>query len=200
MFIQGFTIGLSLILAIGPQNAFVIRQGLKGRFVFLTAISVSLCDSILIAASVLGVGQFLARVTWLKLALTVGGMSFLAIYGTGALIRVFRDNRLQVKKTSDKGSYKKIILQSLSFSWINPHAVLDILLIMGSISAQYEMHDAVSFGSGAIVASFVWFFSLAFVAKILSKYLQKPITWKVIDLFVGVVCLKIAYGLLLELL
>ncbi|MCH9754124.1 MAG: LysE/ArgO family amino acid transporter [Alphaproteobacteria bacterium] len=200
MFIQGFTIGLSLILAIGPQNAFVIRQGLKGKLVFLTAIAVSLCDSALIAAGVLGVGQFLARVTWLKLILTIGGMSFLAIYGGGALIRVFRNNRLQVKKTKDRTSYKKIILQSVSFSWLNPHAILDTLVIIGSISAQYNMHDAVYFGAGAIVSSFVWFFALAFVAKVLSKYLQKPITWKIIDLFVGVVCLKIAYGLLVELL
>ena len=93
MFIKGFAIGLSLILAIGPQNTFVIRQGLKREFIFFTAFAVAICDGALIAAGVLGVGQFVTKIEWLKLILTIGGMSFLAIYGVMALIRIFRDNK-----------------------------------------------------------------------------------------------------------
>lgn len=200
MFITGFTIGLSLILAIGPQNTFVIRQGIRGEFVFLTALVVFICDSALIAAGVLGVGQIVTKVSWLKLLLTIGGMSFLTIYGAVALIRVFHDDKLKVSRVKEKSSARKILLQSISFSWLNPHAILDAFVIIGSISAQYSMSESIIFGSGAILASFVWFFALAFVAKTLAKYLQRPITWKIIDLFVGAVCLRIAYSLFLEVL
>ena len=199
MFLEGFYIGLSLILAIGPQNAFVIRQGLSGRLVFLTAFIVSLCDSVLISIGVLGIGQFLTQIKWLKIGLTIGGIVFLAVYGTKALIRTFSNTELKIAKDHVSISYKEVFIKGLSFSWLNPHAILDTLIVIGSIAAQYNFNNALVFGGGAIVASFTWFFVLAFVAKGLARYLQRPITWKIIDAFIGIVCIKISYQLLMEL-
>lgn len=199
MFINGLLIGLSLIVAIGPQNAFVIRQGLSRNLAFFTAFLVFLCDSLLISAGVLGVGQFLTKITWLKILLTIAGALFLTAYGMQALLRVIKTTKFEIDPNKSKISYKTVIARSLAFSLLNPHAILDTLVIIGSISAQYNFVDSMIFGSGAIVASFIWFFLLALVAKVLSRYLQRPITWKFIDFFIGCVCLQIAYTLFVDL-
>jgi len=197
MFTEGFVLGLSLILAIGPQNIFVIRQGLSGKLVLLTAAVVSLCDSVLIGLGVLGAGQFLSQNYWLKMGLTIFGIIFLIVYGLKAIFRaVFKIETLNVGGSGASSSYSGVILRGIGFSWLNPHAILDTVVIMGSIAAQYPLSTSIIFGMGAVVASFTWFFLLAFVAKGLSRYLESPITWKVIDLFVGAVCLNIAHQLL----
>lgn len=197
MFLEGLLLSFGLIAAIGPQNAFVIRQGLKRQFVFTTALLTSLCDALLILVGVLGVGQILAQNKFLKLALVIGGAIFLSIYGIKSLLRAFKKETLKVDSSKAAIlSHKKIILQAISFSLLNPHAILDTTVIIGSVSAQYPIDGVWKFACGAISASFLWFFMLCYGAKSLSGYLQKPIVWKIIDISIGVVCLCIAGSLL----
>jgi L-lysine exporter family protein LysE/ArgO len=198
MFINGFFLSFTLIAAIGPQNAFVIRQGLKAEHVFLTALLCAFCDSVLILIGVLGAGQFLGQNEFIKTILTLAGVCFLVLYGAKSFYNVTKKERLTIKATNQPVSRKKIILQGISFSWLNPHAILDTVVIIGSVSAQYTFSESILFGSGAIIASLTWFFLLAYCAKKLSKYFQVPLTWKIIDFIVGIICFWITYGLLKE--
>lgn len=196
IFLEGLLLGFSLIAAIGPQNAFVLKQGLKRQHVFLTAFMTSACDAVLIALAVFGAGRYLAENPTLKQVLTIGGIAFLAFYGTQSFRSVFRDQTLALGEGRAQASRMKIVLQAIAFSWINPHALLDVVVIMGSVSCQYNAHDVKLFGLGCIVVSFVWFFLLAFAAKKMAHHFQNPRVWKVIDFMVGGLCYWIAWGLI----
>ncbi len=191
-FIKGILISFSLIVSIGPQNAFVIKQGIKKEKAFLTAFMVTLCDSILIILGILGVGKFLSGHFLLRVLLTCGGIVFLGIYGIKAILRICKDQGIDLNLNKHQRSSKEIIFLAISFSWLNPHAILDTLIILGSISSNYNTNNSIFFGLGAIFVSTIWFFLLVLVSKTFSKYLQKPITWKVIDIIIGIVCLWIA--------
>jgi L-lysine exporter family protein LysE/ArgO len=199
MILEGFLLCLSLIVAIGPQNAFVIRQGINKNYVFLTILIVSLCDILLISLGVLGVGQTLNRFLWLKVLLTMGGVIFLAIYGTKTFLNAFKNQSLKVDTQNKQSSAVFVALQALSFSLLNPHAILDTLVILGSVSAQYNFNNAILFGVGACLASICWFLVLGYGSKIMAKHLQKPITWKILDTAIGLICLYIAATLCLQL-
>lgn len=200
MFLEGFVLGFSLIAAIGPQNAFVLRQGLAKQHVFLSAFSTSFCDTVLILISVMGAGRYLAEHETLKLILTLGGIGFLAVYAIQSFRSVFKTQKFDLKNGSFVQSYASIVLKAIGFSWINPHAILDVVVVMGSISAKYDNHGACLFGLGCIAVSFLWFFVLAYGAKRLSHHFQKPIVWKVIDFIVGCMCLWISGSLIKDLL
>ena len=188
--IQGFLIGGSLILAIGPQNLFVINQGLKREYVFTTVLFCSLSDSILIVLGiklsniVTNINPY--TITILKV---VGGI-WLIYYGLNKIIKI--NNMRNINNIDYSNStFKKILITLFLITYANPHVYLDTIILIGSISTNFK--NQFFFGLGAILASFIFFISLGYLSKFLSKYIYSNKTWFWIDLMIGI--LMILYGL-----
>ena len=188
--IQGFLIGGSLILAIGPQNLFVINQGLKREYVFTTVLFCSFSDSILIVLGiklsniVTNINPY--TITILKV---VGGI-WLIYYGLNKIIKI--NNMRNINNIDYSNStFKKILITLFLITYANPHVYLDTITLIGSISTNFK--NQLSFGLGAILASFIFFISLGYLSKFLSKYIYSNKTWFWIDLMIGI--LMILYGL-----
>jgi len=192
-FLTGFFLGFSLILAIGAQNSFVLRQGLIGRHVFTVALFCSLSDALLISIGVVGISIFLNNYIdlvsdWLFSISAI----WLTVYG---LIRL-RDavkgkSTLVIEGASTNGLISTLsILVILTFA--NPHVYLDTVVLIGSVSQQFPGKTKLAYATGAALASFVFFFSLAYGAKLLSPVMQKPLAWRILDSFIALVMFSLA--------
>ncbi|MEU5343930.1 MULTISPECIES: LysE family transporter [unclassified Streptomyces] len=186
----GFGTGLSLIVAIGAQNAFVLRQGIRRDAVLAVVGICALSDAALIALGVGGVGAVV--VAWpeaLTAVALIGGV-FLIGYGCLAVRRVFRPSALLVE-TGTTGSRRRAVLTCLAMTWLNPHVYLDTVFLLGSIAADRGPLRW-TFGLGAVLASLVWFAALGFGARLLSRFLARPSAWRVLDALVA--AMMIALG------
>ncbi|WP_170769141.1 LysE/ArgO family amino acid transporter [Ruegeria lacuscaerulensis] len=188
--IAGFALGFSLILAIGAQNAFVLRQGLRREHVFPLCLTCAVSDAILIAAGVAGFGTLAQAVPWFETAMRYGGAIFLTWYGLRSLRSAWNGGAVMEVQGGQRASLQSVLLTVLAFTWLNPHVYLDTVVLIGSISAQYE--DRLAFAVGAMTASFVFFFSLGYGAGVLSPIFARPRAWQVLDTIIGVVMLSIA--------
>ena len=188
--IQGFIIGATLIIAIGPQNLFVINQGLKKNFVFTSVIFCSLSDSILIILGI-NLSNIIININTNTIVILkiIGGI-WLVIYGLNKIIKTNNSKYIN-KKNEIHNSLKKIFITLFLITYANPHVYLDTVILIGSISTTFE--SQLFFGIGAIIASFTFFFSLGYLSKFLSKYIYSEKTWFWIDLTIGF--LMISYGL-----
>ena len=188
-FIQGFIIGSSLIIAIGPQNLYVINQGLKKNFVFIVVLICSLSDSLLIVCGIYLSNNILSLnpsiITIMKL---IGGI-WLILYG----INKIKNSRQHEIKSSEinAASFTKVLLTTLAITYANPHVYLDTVILLGSISINFD--SKLYFGLGAIFASFIFFFSLGYFSNFLSQYVKSPKVWFYIDNVMGF--LMLFYGL-----
>ena len=196
--LQGFALGASLIVAIGAQNAFVLRQGLKRLHVFITAAICTLCDAVLIILGVGGLGTIIASNHTISLIATWGGAVFLLYYG----LRSFR-SAFFTKETLDAASsttqvvrVRDTILAVLAFSLLNPHVYLDTVVLVGSIGAHYPLTQRLWFAVGATLASFTWFFGLAYGAAWLAPLFKRPLAWRILDALVGCIMWIIAGSLI----
>ena len=194
-FISGFLISISLILALGPQNVFVLRQGLLRSHVFAACLICSISDALLIAAGVLGVGLFISEIEELAIWMSVGAALFLIAYGILRTKSAFNPKGMEVGEGESKDLWPTI-LAGLAFTYLNPHVYVDTLLLIGGASSSYAGDEKLMFGIGAATASFVFFFSLGYGAKRLSPILNNPESWKIIDLFIAGVMFTVA-GILL---
>ena len=194
-FISGFFISISLILALGPQNVFVMRQGLLRSHVFASCLVCSISDALLIAAGVLGVGLFISEIEELATWMSVGAALFLIAYGILRIKSAFNPKGMEVEEGESKDLWPTI-LSGLAFTYLNPHVYVDTLLLIGGASSSYVGDEKLMFGVGAATASFVFFFSLGYGAKRLSPILNNPESWKIIDLFIAGVMFTVA-GILL---
>lgn len=195
---EGFLLSLGLILAIGAQNAFVLRQGLKREYVLTITTICATADALLIGAGVLGLGSLIREVPALINAVTIGGAVFLFVYGLLALRRALSPSAL--KAAEDRGlSYRGAILTVLAFTFLNPHVYLDTVVMLGSLSARYALGDRLAFWAGGALASAVFFYSLGFGARWLSPLFARPAAWRVFDVVVGLIMWGIAASLLLTL-
>ena len=183
-FISGFLISISLILALGPQNVFVLRQGLLRTHVFAACLVCSISDALLIAAGVLGVGLFISEIEELAIWMSVGAALFLIAYGILRIKSAFNPKGMEVEEGESKELWPTI-LAGLAFTYLNPHVYVDTLLLIGGASSSYVGDEKLMFGVGAATASFVFFFSLGYGAKRLSPILNNPESWKIIDLFIA---------------
>jgi L-lysine exporter family protein LysE/ArgO len=193
--ISGFFLGASLIIAIGAQNAFILRQGLLRQHVFVLSLICALSDALLIAAGVAGLGALISASPQLIRLVTIGGAIFLLAYGVLALRRAFRPQVLTAA-ASGEGSLKLAIAACLAFTFLNPHVYLDTVLLVGSLSAGYQGAARIAYGAGAALASFVWFFGLGYGARLLQPVFARPAAWRVLDVMIAVVMTAIANGLL----
>ena len=198
LFIQGLGLGAGLIIAIGSQNAFVLRQGLKHEHHFAIASVCFIIDAALITLGGLGVGTLVASTPALATGAAVFGAVFLFAYGLLAFRRAWVGEVLKSENGDNipaRMSLKAALLTALGFSLLNPHVYLDTVVLLGGISGQHPWPDRAWFLGGAVIASFVWFFALAFAATKLAPLFRAPATWKALDATIGVVMWAIAFSL-----
>jgi L-lysine exporter family protein LysE/ArgO len=192
---SGFFLGLSLIMAIGAQNAFLLRQGLRREHVFAVCLTCALSDAVLIAAGVAGMSWLAREAPWLAPAMTWAGAAFLAVYGALSFHRAMAPGALTAAGQGG-GTLRAALLTCLALTWLNPHVWLDTVVLLGSVAAQFP-GDAIAFGTGAATASFVFFFALGFGARALAPIFARPAAWRILDLAVGAVMWTIAAKLVL---
>jgi L-lysine exporter family protein LysE/ArgO len=186
VFFQGLTLSLGLIVAIGSQNAFVLRQGLRREHVGTIVLFCALADAALIAAGVLGMAHALGQRPMLATILALGGAAFLAVYGWQALWRARRPQQLRAAEGGAGLGLAAILAQAAAFTLLNPHVYLDTVLLVGSIGAQQPGALRGWFIAGASSASLLWFASLGYGARWLAPWFARPRAWQVLDGLIGI--------------
>ena len=193
----GFFLGLSLILAIGAQNAFVLRQGLRREHVLLVCLTCAVSDALLILAGVAGFGSLVQRVPWIDPVARYGGAAFLFGYALLAFRSAWRGGGTLKAADREAPSWQGAMLTCMALTWLNPHVYLDTVVLLGAASLSYAEAKSY-FAVGAMSASFIFFFSLGFGARILQPLFKKPSAWRALDVLVGLIMLLIAVSLILS--
>jgi len=197
--ITGFLLGLSLIVAIGSQNAFVIRLGILKKHVFQIALFCSISDTLLIILGVKGISFFLNDLIDEFINIIFGFAAlWLFFYGALRLRSAFKINSVIIESNLKPTSLLNSISIVAAFTFLNPHVYLDTVLLIGSVSQQFLDQDKVYFIIGACAASFVWFFAIAYGAKLISPIIQKPSQWKILDSLIALIMFVIAFKLAYE--
>ncbi len=192
--VAGFLTGLSLIVAIGAQNAFVLRQGLRCEHVGAVVAVCAGSDALLIAAGVTGFGAVSQAVPWLAEAMRWGGVIFLVVYGALRFQAARKGGEALRPAEGKSASLRAVLLTCLLLTWANPHVWLDTVVLLGSISAQYPGRG-VGFALGAMLASFGFFSALGYGARLLAPVFARPKAWVWLEIGVGLVMWTIAAGL-----
>ena len=188
----GLALGAGLIVAIGAQNAFVLRQGLRREHVGPVVLFCAGADALLMAAGVLGVGSALAAAPRLALAMTLAGALFLLAYGLRALWRAARPGALVAATDAAAAPRRAVLAQAAAFTLLNPHVYLDTVLLVGPVGAQYPGVERAAFLAGACAASGLWFAALGYGARRLAPWFARPAAWRALDAAVGVTMLVLA--------
>jgi L-lysine exporter family protein LysE/ArgO len=191
--IPGLLTGLSLIVAIGAQNAFVLRQGLLKKHVLVMVLICAISDATLIILGVFGLGALISALPWLLEVIRWVGVAFLIWYGSTSLRRFMKNESLKAAE-SGSGNLKQTVLTTLALTFLNPHVYLDTVIFIGGIANQFG-DQKWFFALGAVTASFVWFFSLGFGASKASVLVSKPAFWKILDVFIAAVMYSLAITL-----
>lgn len=193
----GFTLGLGLILAIGAQNAFVLRQGLRRSHVFAVSLTCAASDAALIALGVAFFSQMAEALPWLTPVLRYAGAAFLVVFGALALRSAYRGESALELAGGPSEPLVPTLITCLLLTWANPHVYLDTVVLLGSYAAQYGPLAPI-FGLGAMTASFVFFFSLGYGARALTPLFQHPRAGQVLDLIVAGIMWALALKLLID--
>lgn len=217
--LAGLGLGLSLIVAIGAQNVFVLRQGIRREHVLAVVIICAVSDAVLIVAGVAGLGFVISAAPWLVVVARWAGAAFLLVYGLLAARRAWRGtgDALQVESeeastvpgsvvqqagttlTRTRTPLAPVVLTVLALTWLNPHVYLDTVLMLGSIAATHG-EERWLFAAGAVAASLLWFTALGFGARYLGRWLRTPLSWRILDAVIAVVMIAIAVSLVLPVL
>lgn len=193
--IAGYLVSISLIAAIGAQNAFVLRQGLRREHVLPVVLICAGSDALLIAAGVAGFGAASTAMPWLGEAMRWAGVAFLLVYGALRFKAAMAGGEALLPANAPRAPLGKVLAMCLLFTWANPHVYLDTLVLLGSISAQYAPHG-VAFGMAAVLASFSFFAALGFGARLLAPLFAQARAWVVLEIMVGCTMWAIALALI----
>ncbi len=193
-FAPGFVLGFSLILAIGAQNAFVLRQGLRGEHLFAVCLTCAVSDALLIGAGVVGFGALTQAFPWVGPVMRYGGAAFLIFYAALALRAAWNGGSALKAEGRGQTGLVAVLATVLALTWLNPHVYLDTVVLIGSVSAQYD--NRLMFALGAITSSFVFFFALGYGARQLQPLFARPKAWMVLDLCIGLIMWAIAAKLI----
>lgn len=194
-YFTGMTMGLSLIVAIGAQNAFVLRQGIRNEYVFAICLACAVSDAILIVLGVTSLHSILDIMPWLDPLMRYGGAAFLIWYGARSLrAAVTSRGTLQITDGSSPG-FARTMAMCLALTWLNPHVYLDTVVLLGTISTRFPSHQF-EFGAGALTGSFLFFFSLGYGATWLRPVFSRPAAWRVLEAIIACVMWAIAFKLL----
>ena len=196
--LKGLGFGTSLIVAIGSQNAFVLRQGLRREHVLWVALISSLGDVLLISLGTLGLGTVFSSNPVLIRFATWGGALFLLWYGFRSFRSAFKVQTLEPEGEHRPSNLKAVMLATLAFSLLNPHVYLDTVVLMGSVAAKESLEGRALFALGASIASILWFFGLAYGSTRLTPLFRTPRAWQILDALVGVMMWMIALSILLH--
>lgn len=193
-FFKGFFLSLSLIVAIGAQNAFIIKQGISQNHIFIVSGICFLCDVILMNLGIFGVGEFLAKNRILNLCITIIGIAFVLCYGFLSLkVALFAQSSFEMQQPN-KLSLQKTIFLTLAVTLLNPHVYLDTIFIVGASALMLGFDEKIIFACGALIASFLWFFGLGYGALRLSRILSK--IDRIVDGFIAIIMFFVAYSLI----
>jgi L-lysine exporter family protein LysE/ArgO len=196
--LAGLFAGAGLIIAIGAQNAFVLRQGLQRRYVGTVVLACMGADIALILAGVGGMGALVLQWPLLLQVLRFGGAAFLAWYGLQAGVRAWRAGSALAAARSDGGNRRQVLLACLAFTLLNPHVYLDTVVLLGSLSTRYPGDLRWAFAAGASVASVLWFCALGYGARLLQPLFRNPNAWRVLDAGIALFMAGLALLLLLR--
>jgi L-lysine exporter family protein LysE/ArgO len=194
-FTTGFALSLGLIVAIGAQNAFVLRQGLRGEHVLPVVLFCAVADALLVAVGVVGMGRVLERLPVLAPALTLGGAIFLFAYAVLAWRRALNPGALHAAHAGSASPLSRVMAQTAAFTLLNPHVYVDTVLLVGAVGAQQPGAGKAAFIAGSALASAGWFATLGTGARLLAPLFARPAAWRWLDAFVGSVMLLLG-GLL----
>lgn len=189
-FLPGVLTSMSLIMAIGAQNAFVIRQALTRKHVLVMILICSTSDTLLIFAGIAGLGAVIQGLPWLFEVLRWFGVVYLTWFGINSLRSAFKGDSLDSAKADFK-TLKQVVISLLGFTFLNPHVYLDTVILLGAIGTSFGDAKWI-FASGAALGSAIWFFSIGFGAKAASKFMSKPLFWKVLDIAIAAIMFGIA--------
>ncbi|MDO4222891.1 MAG: LysE/ArgO family amino acid transporter [Acinetobacter sp.] len=193
-FFAGLFLGYSLIISIGAQNAFILKQGLLKKHIFWLCLFCSASDSLLIAAGVFGFAPLMAQYSSVILVMKYFGAGFLFVYGAMSLHRAYTaTHAMSLDAQAQSQTLSQALLLCAGFTWLNPQVYLDTVILVGSISAQYS-HIGY-FALGAILSSFTFFFALGYLARFLSPIFTSVKAWKILDAITGIMMWAIAYSL-----
>lgn len=192
--LSGFSLGAGLIIAIGAQNAYVLRLGIVKQHVFIVALVCALSDMALIIAGVGGFGTFVKSAPMVLDVVTVFGAVFLLTYGILAFKRALHPTKMAMQEQTAP-TRSAAIMTVLALTFLNPHVYLDTVVLLGGLSAQYEGTGRIAYATGASLASFVWFFSLGYGARLFAPLFAKSASWRVLDSFIAIIMWSLAIKL-----
>jgi len=193
----GLLTGLSLIVAIGAQNAFVLRQGLAREHVGLVVLICAVSDVVLIVAGVAGIGTIVERAGWALTLVRWLGVAFLGWYGVSSLLRARRAEALAASAEGATTRRRTVAARMLALTWLNPHVYLDTVLLLGTIANHHGPTGRWWFAVGACLGSILWFGSLGYGARLAAPLLASPRAWRLLDVLIGLTMLAIAASLAL---
>ena len=195
----GLGTGLSLIIAIGAQNAFVLRLGIeaRNRIVLIIVLVCAVSDAVLILAGVLGIGAVIEAAPVALVVIRILGSGFLLTYAVFAAVRVFRPRALVVASAAPSIGLRSAVATAVAFTWLNPHVYLDTVVLLGSVANQQGTDERWWWSAGAIAGSFLWFFALGFGARLLRPVFARPAAWRVLDGLIALVMLALGLRLAL---
>ncbi|MBY5754279.1 LysE/ArgO family amino acid transporter [Rhizobium changzhiense] len=195
IYITGLMMGLSLIVAIGAQNAFILRQGLRNEHVFAVCLACAVSDAALIVLGVTSLHQIARFMPWFDPVMRYGGAAFLVWYGAKSLYSALRSSAALTAGEAKPSSFRQTLATCLALTWLNPHVYLDTVVLLGTISTRYPGQQA-SFAVGAVTGSFLFFFSLGYGATRLRPIFSKPSSWRMLETLVAFTMWIIAFKLL----
>jgi L-lysine exporter family protein LysE/ArgO len=190
----GFLVSISLIAAIGAQNAFVLRQGIRREHVGWVVLICAGSDAVLMSAGIAGFGAISERLPWFGDVMLWGGVAFLGIYGALRFRAAWQGGAALVPAGAAPVALRRVVVTCVLLTWANPHVYLDTLVLIGAISAQYAPHG-LAFGVGAVSASVAFFAALGFGARLLAPVMARPRAWVVLEVIVGATMWAIAAAL-----
>lgn len=194
--LKGAFVSGSLIVAIGSQNAFLLKSGLKNNYVMLVATLCFLGDVLLISTGVLGVGALLQQAPVMTEILTLCGITFLCWYGFLSAKSAWRgQSHLDIDNSEVSRNWVKVALMTLAMTFLNPHVYIDTILVLGGITSSLNFEEKRWFLVGALTASAIWFYGVAYIAKKLIPFFANPKTWQILDTVIAVIMFSIAAGL-----
>ncbi|NCF70266.1 MAG: LysE family transporter [Chlamydiales bacterium] len=198
-FFEGYITAICLIIAIGPQNLFLLRQSIQKNYAYTTAMTLALTDAVLILLGVNGVGEIFSSNEMLLFLAKWGGALFLFYYGYRSMRSAFATHQVKLgEQNPSKPSLKESLLFVFALSFLNPHAYLDTVVLLGSISCNFPDLERPFFALGGILASLSWFCFLAFSGSLLRPFFEKPIAWKILDCITTILLWAIAFAILLH--
>lgn len=196
----GLATGLSLIVAIGAQNAFVLRQGIRQEHVRTAVLICALSDTVLIFAGIAGLGVLLSIAPWFITVARLGGAIFLLAYAIFAARRALKPQSLTLSREESGNTLKSVVLTTLALTWLNPHVYLDTVVLLGSIASAQGPSGRWLFGAGAALGSILWFSALGFGARHLRGFFASEVSWRILDGIIAMIMFTLAIMLVIPLL